>query len=634
MTKQKDFKVVMTDEDILASVKEYTDNAKQYYIDNIKSKFKDLINAYNGEIKDFEKLYSMPDSSFISRDIAVTVHTVLPDIQKLVFTDEPVTLTPQGAEDVEKAQRVQALLNYQVTKQNNYSRIMEKIAIDALITGTAFLKCEWKKEFETEEFIEELTADKVRELEDKGYKVDSQYIGSNEKGDIYKATYKADKVIKDQPVYERVPYYELYIDPTADEMHEANYIIHRRLVNLDYLRREEAKGNYYNIDELLKDIKDKQVYYVNNYDDDDEEKYIKVDKNKNNIPLNNIMIYEFWGKLDINEDGFLENVIITYTGDFIISIEENTYKEYPFFAFTPLYKTNKIYGLGVAEFALPGQMIKTTLMRELLINTKRNNDRKSFYKQDDFIDPEQLATNEKYVAIRAEADINKVFAPEPFEPISPAIQNIIAYIDRDIQQATGISEAKQGVKSNGNQTATEATIQYEAANSKIQEIALHFADTLKDLYKFLLYQNQRFLTNTTQVRLFNNIIDITADDVQDINYDIQVSATFGNGTQQTRQATYNNALSILLNIAQPMSLTNPIKIRNLIAKILEESGLKDIDNYIISEQEATEKYGQMELQGQLMQAMAMQGKGLNYNSQQTGPQQMNIRQPLENMKVK
>lgn len=635
MVKQKEFKVVMNEDDILASVKEYTDTAKQYYNSEIKSKFRKYIDAYNGDIEEAEKEFHMPTSSFVSRDIAILIRTVLPDIQKLVFNDEPVTLTPQGAEDVEKAQRVQALLNYQITKQNNYSKIMEKIAIDSLITGTAYLKCQWIKEFESKEVIEELTMEQIAELEEAGYKVKSEYLYNNEQGEVYKATYIQNILIKDQPVYERVPYYEIFIDPSADEITNANYVIHRRLVTLDYLRREEAKGNYNNIDDLIDNAERKGVYYVDNYDEDDDEHYIKIDTNKNNKPLNNVMIYEFWGKLDINDDGFLEDVVITYTGDYILSVEENLYKSYPFFVFTPDYDTNRIYGHGLAELAYAGQMIKTTLMREYLLNTRRNNDPRFFFNMDAVAFPEQLEEDSKYIAIRKEyTNLSQVFVQEPFEAIAPSLQNAVAYIDKDLQHVTGISEAKQGVKSSSNQTATEATIKYEAANSRIQSIALHFAETLKDLYKFLLYQNQVFLNQDVQIRLFNNVIDFKADEIQNIDYDIQASASLGSGTQQTKIANYQSVLQLQTGVGLKLGICDVIQIRNTLSKIIEETGLKDTDNYIMSEQEITHKQEQIQAQTQVAQLQAQMGMTPQMPEQQAHQTSLDTQQALNNMLVK
>lgn len=615
MAKQKKFKISISNDDLLGVVKDYTDTAKSYYTTHLKSDFAKYHEAYKGNLDDTTQL---PEGEYNSLDIAVTINTIMPDIQKLVFTDEPVTISPRGAEDVEKAQKMQALLNYQVTQQNNYSEIMEKVSIDSLIYGTAFLKCHWQREYETKEFIEQLTLSEVQALEDAGYKVNSEFIYQNETGEaVYLAKYEAQVISSDKPIYERLPYWEIFIDPSAKRIDEADYIIHRRLVTLDYLKREEEKGNFKNVKELIDNEEKKGVYYVDNFDEDDLEKYLKINTNKNNKPLNTVMLYEFWGKIDINEDGYLENVIVTFCGDYILSVQENNYKMYPFFAFTPFYETNKIYGKGIAEYGYYPQLVKTVLTRELLFNTRANNDRKLFYKVDDLKEPEQLASDEKYVAVRETADINNIFAPEPFDPISPNTQNVLAYFDRELQKVTGISDIKQGVKSSSNETATEATIKFEAANSQIQSIALHFGNTMKDLYKFIMYQNQQFLTQTTVIRLFNDFIEINPEDIQDVSYDLQVSSNLGGGTKETRLRSLQSALQMTLQVLLPNGLSSVIHLRNIAKKILEETGLKDTDNYLISEQELNGKMQQMDMQNQIMQmqAMAQAPQGIDFQAQ-------------------
>lgn len=632
MNKQKKFNVTLKEDDILGIVNDYTETAKSYYTSNLKDDFRKYFEAYKGNLDEF---FNMPNGDYKSLDVNVTINTIIPDIQKLVFTDEPVTIVPRGAEDVEKAQKMQALLNYQITQGNEYNEIMEKVVIDSLIYGTSFVKCQWIKEYEKKEFIEELTLSQVQALEYAGYKVKSEFIYQNEMGeDVYKATYDAEVIKTDKPVYERLPYWEVFTDPSAKTIDDADYIIHRRLVTLDYLRREEAKGNLSNVKELIDNAENKSVYYVDNFDEDDFEKYININSNTNNKPLNTVMLYEFWGKVDINEDGYLEDVIITFCGDYILSVQENNYQMYPFFAFTPFYNTNHIYGKGIAEPSIYPQMVKTVLTRELLFNTRANNDRKMFYKLDDLLAPEQLASDEKYIALRAEANINNVFAPEPFDPISNNIQGVITYFDTEIQKITGISNIKQGVKSSSSETATEATIKYEAANSQIQSIALHYGNTMKALYKFIMLQNQQFLSQSTVIRLFNDFIEINPEDIQDINYDLQVSANLGGGTKETRLRALQSALQMEMQICLPTGLSNLIHIRNLIKKIFEETGLKDTDNYLISEQELNDKIGQMQAQSQFMQMQGMANpQALNGVDFQSQPQtQINPSELPTNMK--
>ena len=55
-------------------------------------------------------------------------------------------------------------------------------------------------------------------------------------------------------------------------------------------------------------------------------KHINIKEYSNkNAARKMYMLNEYWGRLDINKDGLLENVVVTYCGDKILSIEENSF---------------------------------------------------------------------------------------------------------------------------------------------------------------------------------------------------------------------------------------------------------------------------------------------------------------------
>lgn len=567
-------KVKLEDKDILEIIKRDKEQALSYYNQHLKPKFKKYYELYNGEKIDTKK-YRMPESSFISRDVLVTIRALMPDINKLLFSSNPVEVTARSGEDEEKAAKMQALLNYQITAQNPYHTIFTRLITNALITGCAALKVLWIKEYGEKEIDEIVTYEKMQSLINAGYNITSSpvYINGIEK---YRVKYKVSYISKNQPVFEVLPYNEFLFDASALSLQEADYVIHRKLVNYDYLIRREKEGVYKNISK----IKDNIFTYE---DDDIANRAQYLSENSKNKARKLYMLNEYWGRIDIDNDGLLEDVVITYCGNQILSIEENTYSMYPFFVFTPFLSMDSIAGRGLAELAENTQIIKTALIREILENTRRNNNRKIFYKVDDLLNPSQMVTSEQYVAVRDSADINNIFAPEPFEVISENSFSLVEYFDKENQKVTGISEMKHGLKQSvESQTATEAVIKYESANSQVQAIVLNFAESLKETYRFLVYQNQRFMDNVQVIRLLNEVIEINPQDIKDIDFDLNISQSLSSGREDTRRRALNNALAMMIEIGEPRNLTDNKRIRNLMAKILEESGLKDTENYLIS----------------------------------------------------
>ena len=567
-------KVKLEDKDILEIVKRDKEQALSYYNQHLKPKFKKYYELYNGEKIDTKK-YRMPESSFISRDVLVTIRALMPDINKLLFSSNPVEVTARSGEDEENAAKMQALLNYQITAQNPYHTIFTRLITNALITGCAALKVLWIKEYGEKEIDEIVTYEKMQSLINAGYNITSSpvYINGIEK---YRVKYKVSYISKNQPVFEVLPYNEFLFDASALSLQEADYVIHRKLVNYDYLIRREKEGVYKNISK----IKDNIYTYE---DDDIANRAQYLSENSKNKARKLYMLNEYWGRIDIDNDGLLEDVVITYCGNQILSIEENTYSMYPFFVFAPFLSMDSIAGRGLAELSENTQIIKTALIREILENTRRNNNRKIFYKVDDLLNPSQMVTSEQYVAVRDSADINNIFAPEPFEVISENSFSLVEYFDKENQKVTGVSEMKHGLKQSvESQTATEAVIKYESANSQVQAIVLNFAESLKETYRFLVYQNQRFMDNVQVIRLLNDVIEINPQDIKDIDFDLNISQSLSSGREDTRRRALNNALAMMIEIGEPRNLTDNKRIRNLMAKILEESGLKDTENYLIS----------------------------------------------------
>lgn len=117
--------------------------------------------------------------------------------------------------------------------------------------------------------------------------------------------------------------------------------------------------------------------------------------------------------------------------------------------------------------------------------------------------------------------------------------------------------------------------------SQVQTVVLNFAESLKEAYRFLVYQNQRFIDNVQVVRLLNDVIEINPQDIKDIDFDLNISQSLSSGREDTRRRALNNALAMMIEIGEPRNLTDNMRIRNLMAKILEESGLKDTENYLI-----------------------------------------------------
>lgn len=630
---KKPLKVKKTNDEIIAILKDDKKIAVDFYNAELKEKFEDWEQQFEG-IPEYYNTgdFRMPTSCYVSRDIMTTIRAVMPDIMKLLLVKEPVEIVGRTEEDVPKAQKMQALCNWQLTRLNNFHTIVGTALNEALLKGISVCKVSWIKEVETRIIQELLHQDEVFDLEQQGIKLkDHDYVGEDEYGSVYYCEYEADVVVKNFPKLDILPSVEFLFDPTAKSIDEAKYCIHRKIVTKDYLKRKELEGVYSNVD----DIK----WTGSSYVEDEEELYrvehgFRPDDNTivTDTARQDVVINEYWGKLDLNNDGLLEDVVITFCGDTILSIEENTFDKYPFFIFSPYPSVFRIYGMGIAEMVESIQTAKTAFMRELLENTRRNNDRKIFYREGAFLAPSQMNDpKQKYVSIDERVPLDGVVASEPFEQLSPNIVDTIEYLDKVRQMVTGVSELKQGVNAQDKSTATEASIKYEASNAQVQMIAVNFSYTFKDIYEFVVYANQKFIDDKTVIRLLNESIEIDPEDLQGV-FDLSIACALGTGTAESRRVALNNVLLTMIQVAEPRGLTDGIKIRNVLARIIEESGLKDVDSYLKTEEQIMQEQQQAMMQQQQMAQMQQEAAQLEMDNAQAQTAQ-NEAQAMQDMGV-
>lgn len=601
-----EFKIKIKDTELLDIIKEDKKIATDYYQNNLKEDFDKWERLFEGKPNCYDNnLYKMPKSFYVSRDIMTTIRAVIPDLMRLLFTKEPINITGRNAEDIDKAKKLQALLNWQLTQLNPFFLICNTVFNDALLKGLSVIKISWIKEMEEQEYKEQLHEADIMYLEEQGVEiVSTEFIGDDElRGSLYEVTYKASTIKKNQPVISVLSSGEFLFDPTARNIEEAQFIIHRKIVTIDFLKRKENEGVYSNISDVIKSLSHnlEEADELRNVD----ETYYNDNPNEYNTARKNVVLNEYWGKIDINQDGLLEDVVISFVGDTILAIEENTYGEYPFFVFSPFPSAYKIHGAGVGELVENIQSTKTALFRELLLNVRRNNSRKVFFRENAFVHPSQVDDpNVKYVAIDRNLSMGDVMFPEPFEQLSPIINSTLQYLDRERQVNTGISELKQGIRTNDRQTATEASIKYEAANAQVQMIAVIFANAFKELFSFLVTQNQKFIDVPQTIRLLNTPIEITPDDLNG-DFDLEISVSLGTGTAETRKRSLMSVYQLQMQLLQ-MGLTDQSKILHTITKLVEETGFKDVNNFVLTSEELTAKQQEQQMQMQQMQQMQMQ----------------------------
>jgi hypothetical protein len=128
-------------------------------------------------------------------------------------------------------------------------------------------------------------------------------------------------------------------------------------------------------------------------------------------------------------------------------------------------------------------------------------------------------------------------------------------------------------------TATGVSALMTASQQRIELIARLMAETgVKQLFRKIISLNQQFVTEKIVIRLFNKQLEITPDKL-DGSFDLMVNVGISAGMKELQQSQMLNLLNILPSLAE-LGLVQPLHIYNVVSKLLESMGYKDINNFI------------------------------------------------------
>lgn len=384
-------------------------------------------------------------SSLVSTDVADTIEWALPSLMK-VFTgsDEVITVAGVTEEDDMKAEVMQELLVYQLQRQNKFFVVLYNWIKDALITGMGIVKCYWERaEGHTDETIV-INQRALEALIQTGVTIVS-VEGPDIMGD-FTVTYQSPYYIKNSPKIENILVNEFLYSSEAKNLEEANFVAHKKKVTMSYLREREKQGIYANVDDIKTESLSNSIV-VDSIEDVIGDGYQDIDQEEDEA-RKEVTIYECYTKIDINNDGILEDMIVTVCGDTILRIEQNYMGRHPFFMISPTKDPHRIWvKRSYAELIGELQDLKVALTRQIMQNVALTNDPKMILSED-AINIDDFVQGRKVIRKKPGHQMNEVAMPVPIQPLSPYTFQFLEYIEGQKENRTGITRYNQGLDAN------------------------------------------------------------------------------------------------------------------------------------------------------------------------------------------
>ena len=533
-------------------------------------------------------------SQVISNDVLDTVESLMPSLMR-IFTagDNVFSCEGVGPEDDEMARQCSDYLNHIFYKDNNGFLALYSAFKDALIQKNGILKVYWDDSAKTErEEYTRLTDDEFNDLvANPEVKVSnhSEYeepITDDQGKELDKVTLH-DVVIHRTKLYgqvkiEPVPPEEFLIARRSRDINSSNFVCHRTTKSKSELIEMGYDADV--VDGLPSGDTDffTEDKFVRHQNVDFSHGSTEGDKSTMDV-----LIYECYIKMDINEDGKAELVKITAAGTAAGKILDITEVDsFPFVSMTPVIMPHRFHGRSISELVEDIQLIKSTVMRQMLDNMYLTNNNRVAV-QDGQVSMDDLLTNRPGGIVRTKQPPQNVMMPIPAQPITDQATTMLGYLDSVKETRTGITRQSQGLDANTlNKTATGQNQILTQSQMRMELIARIFAETgVKDLALKMFELTCKYQNKEKIVRIRGKYIPMRPYEWKDrVNITVQVG--LGTGSKEQQLILLNailerqmQAINLQQNVHGPM--VNLRNIYNSLKKLVENAGLNGIEPYFM-----------------------------------------------------
>ena len=504
-----------------------------------------------------------------------TVNVIAPSVS---VNHPKIVVSATQEEDQDRAAFVEAVVNY-LWRHHDFRKPFRRAVKDFLITGHAWMKVGWKfveqertlSDSEREEMLDDaiLEADAfaVENIAMAGDLPTDEEITVN----IPETTMM---VVEDQPFIERVSPFDIYIDPEATCIEDAQWICQRIVRPL-----EEAKKDKRYKASVRKRLQADGILYpmFQNRQIQEQEQYL-ADEDR-------VAIYEYY---DIAENTM--SVFSQASEEFLVDPMPMPYAYgQPFVMLRNYDIPDFFYPMGDLE-SIESLQLELDKTRTQLINARKRYARKYLYHERSF-GPEgrEALESDQDGRLVPVVDENKplqeVVVPMPQTPLSPEIYNTSAIIEQDINTVSGVSEYARGSMPEIRRTATEASIIADAGNARAADKLAIIEISIGQLARRVIQLMQQFMTGEQMARIAGKggqdmFFTYSRDDIIG-EFDFTVE---GGSTQPINDTIRKTQAVSLMNAMAPLvgTVIDPVAL----AKHVLTMGfdVKDPEKFIIQQQ--------------------------------------------------
>ena len=390
-----------------------------------------------------------------------TINVIAPSV---AVNYPKIAVNARRPADAPKAIITEAVINYW-WKHYKVRPEFRRAVKDFLIVGHGWLKCGYR-------YVEE------ESISEEGDQSDANVEGNEVTPTIV--------VVEDRPFVERVSPFDVYVDPDATSMQDAQWIAHR-------IRRS------------LKDIKSDKRYSRaarENINATSWGRYSE-DPAKRKVQDTEEGYVEVWEYYDIAKKTMC--VFAEGSEQFLVKPIDMPYAfGHPFVMIRNYDIPDYFYPMGDLEAIEPLQR-ELNATRTQMMNHRKRYSRKYLFKESAFDADGRDALESDYdnvlVPVSGDENLNNVVVPFHAVVTPPEFYRQSDIIEGDIQTVSGVSEYQRGGVPEIRRTATEAAIVQDAANARAADKLATIEGAIAEVAFRLVALAQQFMTGEQVARV-------------------------------------------------------------------------------------------------------------------------------------
>lgn len=576
-------------------------DAKDYRDDRADDRIKAMA-FFDGDADKLQKYIPADDgrSRVVSRDVRSAVKKVLPSLYRTILgNDQIVEYQPVGEGDEASAEQATDYINYVALPECDGRQAIEDAINDAVRLRNGILKW-WQEEITDvkvslhtgldEMAFAQLVADDDVEVVEHTERVETVEVPGDDVTPQQVAIPAHDVKIKrrvttSKPRIAAIPLESWLIHPDAIRLEDSPIL------------GEHTKERR---SDLVKMGWDKDAIWLapvagSDSDQEEEEDARRRDiEQEDDAPqkaLDEIDYYDLLVRVDKDGDGIAELRRMVFAGGINEKylLEDTEWDEVNYADIVSERRPHQWEGNSIPDDVIEIQRVKTVLLRQTMDNLYWQNNLQPIGQEGAVTNPDSLLNPEfgKPIWTREGTDVRAAVGYNTVPMVADKSYAMLAYMDEEITDRTGISDASSGLAPDAlqNMTAKASAMVEQAGIGQTEMMVRTIANSLKPVFRGLLKLIIQHQDKPRTVRLRDEWVTFDPRS-WNASMDAVVNVGLGAGTRERDMLAMQQVIALQERILASMGpgvgmqYVSPDNLYNAMAKLIEASGLRSVNLYL------------------------------------------------------